>query len=166
MSTHIIKIDEFAFSFCNHLQFIEIPSGSKLQAIKKLAFYGSSIESISIPSNISELEDGWCIGLKKLAKVTIFQNDQNQNIVFNNDKNLIIAKTDAKGDEFDSAIFALRNIKAVNIPQNIKKISSYAFSESTIESVFIPQNVSYICDNAFYDCDQLKYIEIPSNSKL
>lgn len=53
-------------------------------------------------------------------------------------------KSDPKNSEFDIFIFALRNIKEIEIPSSIKIISSLAFD----------------------DCKQLSKVDFASNSNL
>ena len=105
-----------------------------LKLLKKKAFNGSSIESISIPSDISELQDGWRCGTSNLTKISIIQR-KIQNIRYFDD-NKIVGKSDIKSSLFDVLLFAPRNIKIVTIPPTIKQISSHAFAFSLIEIFF------------------------------
>ena len=69
------KIYNKTFEYCQNLLKIEIQSNSKLEAIESDAFATSSIESISIPSSLVDLQDGWCNDTPKLKE--IFVNEGN-----------------------------------------------------------------------------------------
>lgn len=69
-------------------------------------------------------------------------------------------------EEFDVLVFAGRKIKSCSIPQKKKKISSYAFADSSITNIKISHHITQICEGSFYFCKQLKNIEIPLNSHL
>lgn len=51
-------------------------------------------------------------------------------------------------------------------PTKKKKISSYAFADSSITNIKISHHITQICEGSFYFCKQLKNIEIPLNSHL
>lgn len=48
------------FKSLRQIKSIKFANDSEIQKIEKDAFYGSSIESISILSSLIELSDGWC----------------------------------------------------------------------------------------------------------
>ena len=85
---------------------------------------------------------------------------------FEEDKNLIIAKSDINCDVYDVLFYAYKNIKKVKIPSFIKRIASAAFDLSLIEKVVIPSNVTEIGKWSFGTCQNLDRIDIPSNSEL
>ena len=163
-TSSITRICKSAFSYCGNLKEIEFPSDSELQTIEKDAFHCSSIESLTIPSSVCNLEEGWSNCVKNLTKLTIIQREE-QNIQFFEDK-LLIGKSNPKIDEYDILIFAARDIKSVTIPSSIKKIERDAFAFSSIEKVVIPSGVSEICEAAFVTCQQLEMVEIPHDSQL
>ena len=56
------------------------------------------------------------------------------------------------------------SIKSITIPNNIKKIGSYAFSDCTnLKNVTIGNSVKRIEDGAFYNCSGLTSITIPDS---
>ena len=73
---------------------------------------------------MKELKEGWCINANDLTKIII--SPSNGQFKFIDDKYLI-GKSDPNKDEFDTLLFASRDIKEISIPSNIKIISSYAF---------------------------------------
>ena len=114
---------------------------------------------------VSELKDGWCEGTEKLKEVIIMpENPYFKN--YENDNQLVIGKSNIDNKEYDILIFASRKIKEVQIPPNIKIISSNSFEKSKIEKIFIPKEVIQIGQNAFYECYHLYNVEIPADSNL
>ena len=110
-----------------------------------------------------ELKEGWCSDTEKLRRIII--SPFNGQFIFKEDKYLI-GKSNQNNDEFDKLLFVRRDIKKISIPQNIKIIESFSFSDSKIEEIFIPPSVTKICENAFYGCENLRKVEIPTNSNL
>lgn len=135
-----------------------------VKRIASFAFSGSSIESITIPSSVSQFDVGWCGYTEKLSEVKITPSDETS-IIYFEDK-LILGKTDSNSDVYDVLLFARRDVKTVKIPSFIKRISSYAFGQSTIEKVSIPTETTHIEEGSFILCEKLLNVEIPSNSKL
>ena len=68
ISSSINQICEGSFYNCVHLQHVEIPPDSKLLFISNLAFSGTSIETIIIPSTVHFLCKGWCDDNTKVIK--------------------------------------------------------------------------------------------------
>ncbi|KAK8892795.1 hypothetical protein M9Y10_030038 [Tritrichomonas musculus] len=160
----ITSINESSFE-CSYISSIKFPPNSELQKIERDAFKHTKIESISIPSHVSKLEDGWCSFMPELTKVTIMPGNQYFKHHEDND-NLIIGRTNLKSDKYENLLFVNREIKTVTIPSFIKKIASNAFSYSLIEKVSIPSQVIQIDEFAFFWCSQLKTVEIPNDSDL
>ena len=69
--------------------------------------------------------------------------------------------------EIPSYFFAYqRDIKSFSIPQGITKINNYAFTFTGLESITIPDSVREIGDNAFYRCENLKTVKLPTGVEL
>lgn len=139
---HVTRICYASFAFCHSLHKIEIPWNSQLQVIESCAILYTQIESISIPSNIVELDECWCKATPKLNKIKIISRSE-KNIVYYENK-LLLGKSDLNSENYDVLHFANRNIKTATIPSFVKTINSFSFEE----------------------CSQLEYIEIPPNSEL
>lgn len=87
---------------------------------------------------------------------------KNEHFIYCDDK-MIVGKNN---NEYNVLIFVRRDVKEINIPSFIRKIASYAFSETQIETVSIPPNITHICEGAFFNCKNIKQIEILPNSQL
>lgn len=156
-------IKPFAFDSCKNLQRIEFANHSELRTIANNAFKNSSIESISIPSSIEELEEEWCANINNLIKVEVKVNGK-ENIMYYDNK-FLLGKSDQKSDIFDILIFARRNIENAVIPSFIKRISSYAFHYCIkLNRVFFEENSNLISigKSAFYSSN-IERITIPSS---
>lgn len=83
----IVSILEGSFrnSIIKSLKFTQ---DSKLQMIDKDSFYSASIESITIPSQVSELREGWCNRTSKINKIEVSPSNQ----YYKTYDNLIIGK--------------------------------------------------------------------------
>ncbi len=130
-STHItipkfIKyIYSSAFENCNSLREIEIPEDSEIDTIP-IYFANKCITSLFIPKNVERMKSLWCCLAYILNNVII--SPSNKNFKYLDDEHqIIIGKSDAKSDMFDTIIFASRNIQRVTIPKNIKYIKCHAF---------------------------------------
>ena len=159
----VTKICEYAFSKCKNLRKVEIPTNSNLQTIEEYAFSFSNIEEISFPKSLLELKERWCTGIEKLRRITI--SPSNGQFIFKDDKYLI-GKSNQNDAEFDKLLFVRRDIKEIPIPLNIKIIGSSSFSKSNIKEISIPQNVTKICERAFFNCKNLRKVEIPTYKQL
>lgn len=73
---YIIKsINENAFDQCSY-KCIEFADDSEVEKFKKNIFQDSDIESLTIPSSLIELEEGWCNNAKCLKTIKISPNNQ------------------------------------------------------------------------------------------
>ncbi|KAK8836781.1 hypothetical protein M9Y10_037303 [Tritrichomonas musculus] len=156
------KYDVLVFA-CRDIQTIEIPP--YIRQIESHAFDSISIESFTIPASLTELKEGWCAGTPKLKRVIVDPSNQRYKNCEENEK-LIVGKSDIKSDKYDVLVFACRDVKSANIPPEIIKISSYAFSRSSIVNVFISPHVKQICKYSFSWCNRLRRFEIPQDSEL
>lgn len=159
------SIKEGAFKVSFKVRSIQFPPDSEIQSIERNAFYFSLIESITIPASLTELREGWCAGTPKLKRVIVDPSNQRYKNCEENEK-LIVGKSDTKSDKYDVLVFACRDVKSANIPPEIIKISSYAFSRSSIVNVFISPHVKQICKYSFSWCNRLRRFEIPQDSEL
>lgn len=161
---------------------------TKIRSIEKETFSGSAITSLTIPSTVEDLKEGWCKGTTDLKHVSISQ----QNEYFTKiDNKLIVGKSDKKSNVFDLLVFACRDIEEVVIPSFIIKISAFSFDECTkfkriefqensqlisieemafgetkIAKISIPSKTRKIGRCAFFYCKILKRIEFQPDSNL
>ncbi|KAK8890751.1 hypothetical protein M9Y10_035536 [Tritrichomonas musculus] len=139
--SEVKRICKNAFFACERLRKIEIPNDSKLQTIESNAFSYTPIESIYLPSKVVELHKEWCYETSKLNKVIV--SPDNPYFKTYEDK-MIIGKKNIESTNYDQLIFCARNV----------------------ETITIPNFIECICTYAFFRCEQLRQIEISSDSKL
>ena len=133
----------------------------------------SVIEEIYFPASLKELKEGWCYKTDKLTNIII--SPMNDRFIFKENKYLL-GKSDPNIDEFDTLLFACRDIKEIYIPLSIKIISSFVFHmfekfDKICERAFsfclnLTSKVSKICERAFYFFLNLTKVEFSSNSNL
>ena len=159
---YIIKIiDAEAFNKAN-IRSIQFSEDSELEIIKKTAFSESKIESLTIPSSVTSLEDGWCHEMKYLTKVTIVPN--NKYFKKLND-NLVVGRISEDSNEFDKIIFASRSITNITIPSNIQNIGSSHFNILKFKKFLIPSHAKTISSYAFANTS-LKEVKFEKDSEL
>lgn len=159
-------IKKESFRDCFQLESIEIPPNSKLQTIESHAFYNSSIERLFIPSSVKKLGKKWCSFTPYLVEVII----DKKNKFYSNfpvlNSGCVLGKSDPNNLIYDVFMFAARNTININFHPLIKKISSFAFTDSLLKSIFISPQIEKIQNSAFSDCHQLHKVEIPPDSEL
>jgi len=74
-----------------------------------------------------------------------------------------VKDTIVNGDTIaDKAYYGRKDITKCTFPEGIKKIGDFAFARSGLTEIEIPYSVNHIGYGAFYHCDQLSNIVIPS----
>ena len=182
--SHVDYIVDSIFDGCKRLKTIEFSENSIITKIKSF-LKDTSVETISIPSNVVKFSNYWSQGLLNL-----------KNIIFNNNKNFIyydnefiLGKSDPNNDVFDILHFA-NDRKQIVIPSFIKIIEACAFLicyslkklvflkdsqltdirkkafyESSIECISIPKHVKKIGKSAFV-YSKIKFIDFEDDCEL
>lgn len=142
VSEGVEEIPNCAFQDCTQLQKVTLPDG--LEEIHPSAFYNcKSLISLNIPESVKNISSSAFYGTPWLDA----KQKENPLVIINN--NLITGKQ-CEGD--------------IVIPEGIKSIPSFAFSEATkLRSVKLPKTVSRFGFgySSFADCSSLKSINIP-----
>ena len=167
----------------NKMNFFEVDSNAKLSK-----YFYNQFQTIKLKDSCNDINRDWLKYFSNLKKIEISK--ENKNFKYYNDK-LIIGKSNPNIDDFDSIIFANRDLIKIEIPSFIKFICPYSFSyckhlktvtfqpdsklqiidhdafaNSTIEDIIIPSNVFRIESQAFFECSKLKNVQFEQNSKL
>ena len=184
----IKSINKNSFKNNINIKSIEFPDDSEIQSIDSGAFADSSIESLSIPPNLTELKEGWCKNTPGLRNILISPKNKYFKLF---DKKMIVGKTDINSEVYDILIFANRDIKDALIPSSIKYISPFSFSycsqletikfseqpkieiigehsfsHSSLENIDIPKGITKIGSNSFMWCKNLRTINFSELSNL
>ena len=185
----IKRISSYAFNGCMQLQTIEIPEDSELEIIDYYSFSSSSLKSIFIPAKLAAMRDGWCNLTFYLNNVSISPKNRHFKFIENSNQKLIVTKSN--NEDFDSIVFACRNIERAFIPSKIKHITSFsfqscrdlneiefeenselesigefAFSRAALDQIKIPPQIRSIGRFAFESCFCLQKVDLSKSSKL
>lgn len=155
----IKRIGIYAFEYNHFINSISFEEGSEVQSIGKNAFYHCSIKSLTIPENFKNFDNEWIQNTLNLTDI----NYSPKNKHFNKIDNLfLLFKKDLRSVNYDSIIFAPRNITGkVKIPVYIKEICPFSFNLChKMKSLSIPPEsaIQEIALYAFYKCYSLKCI--------
>ncbi|MDR2584680.1 MAG: leucine-rich repeat domain-containing protein [Prevotellaceae bacterium] len=143
--------------------------------IPNLAITGSSLNSLTIPDSVTEID----ISTLKFCLTTITVGSQNlfftseDGVLFNKAKTELIRYPRERKEgcyiipdsvtKIGDNAFYLADLCSVFIPDSVTTIGRCAFSSSDLTSITIPDSVTEIGNGAFTDCEELMSIII-SNS--
>ena len=170
----VTSIGEYAFYDCESLTSIEIPSG--VTNMGNYMFYNcASLASIEIPSTVTSIGDcafGGCSSLTSIEipasvlsigyaafagciSVTSMVVDENNTVYDSRENCNAIIQTS------DNALFA--GCQSTVIPNTVTSIANGAFYDcESLKSIEIPSSITMI-GTAFYGCTGLTSIEIPAS---
>jgi hypothetical protein len=178
-SYSVTSIGSYAFSRCNGLTSITIPSS--VTSIGYNAFrYCTGLTSITIPSSVSSIGSlafEYCTGLTSInvddSNTTYSSSD---GVLFNINKSTLICYPSSKtGTTYTipSSVTSIDNyafsycsgLTSITIPSSITSIGNYAFSYCTgLTSITIPSSVTSIGSYAFYNCNGLTSINVDDSN--
>ena len=110
------------------------------------------LQSITIPSSVIELKNGWCDGTSDLKHVEVESGNLRYLSV---DCKYIIEKS----EDYDTLIIWRRGVVEVDIPNSNKVIGPYSFNFSNLERITIPASVTKISKHSFSFCEQILKLE-------
>ncbi len=158
-------ICDYAFSFCESLQSINIPD--TVTTIGVEAFLDcESLQSINMPNSVTTIGEGAFSNCYSLHSVNL-PNSMTSIVecMFLGCKLLQSVHipntvTSIGGDAF----FGCDSLQSVNIPNSVTTIGEEAFLGCrSLESVHIPNSVTTIGDQAFLSCRSLESVHIPNS---
>ncbi len=122
---------EEAFRLCANLTSVDFGENSRLTTIGEYAFQSCPIESVVIPSSVTEIEQGAFSGGVK--SITFEENSQLTTIGQN--------------------AFANGLYTNIDLPETVTSIEKYAFRASALESITIPGSIKNIPSSCFRNCE-------------
>ena len=146
-------------NYCGTATELEIPdmiNGKTVTAIGTSAFsHCKDLKIVKIPSSINYISS-YVFGDEVIPScISVAESNQHYKSIdgslYTKDGSILIMYATGKGDT------------AFKIPDGVKKIEEFAFSDSILITVDIPNTVTSIGDFAFSDCKGLKSITIPSS---
>lgn len=142
---------------------VSFSDDSELRTICNKAFSDSSIESITIPSKVDTIEDGWC--KKAVYLNSIYLSPQNKNFKYLDDnQKIIVGKSNPNNEKYDVIYISTNDELEITIPSQIKEIRPYSFCHSKLKKVFFEKDskLRRIGREAFNQ-PFLSYVEIPAS---
>ena len=172
---HIEKIDDYAFKCCQTISELSFPKS--ISTIGNFAFVGcGNLTSVEIHNNITNIGTLVFSGCTSLSKIVV---DTNNNY-YESINNCLVEKhtqTILKGCNYSTipdtariigmSAFADCSFEHINIPINIIKIESSAFSQCfNLKEIVIPDSVKTIGSNAFFNCTNLEFVKLPNDLEV
>lgn len=162
----LTRIGKNAFKNNYNIISVDFEQDSELQTICSNAFTKSSIKSITIPSKVEIIEDGWCKNMTFLHHIYLSPKNKNFKYLDEN-KNIIVGKSNPTNEIFDAIYVATCKNANITIPSTITEIRPYAFSNANLSRLTFEKDskLKRIGREAFTS-NFLKNIEIPSSVEL
>ncbi|MGN0157264.1 MAG: leucine-rich repeat domain-containing protein [Lachnospiraceae bacterium] len=92
------------------------------------------------------------------------QNEQNEQNIYDQEKGGYLPKYAVAGDKIAAqAYYADSDMEGYYIPDGIQNIGDFSYARSALKSINIPQGVKNIGYGAFYHCDSLTDVTIPTS---
>jgi len=134
------KISFRSFYGCSSLKEIILPTSVK--TVREEAFRGcSSLNVLYFPDEITYMDNAVCYGCSSLTNLHLPQN----------------LKT-IYGESF----YGTSRLRHIDIPNTVNTIQYRAFYNSGVDSVLLPVKMQNLGVEAFANCKNLKYVELPS----
>ena len=148
IDSEVAKIPAYLFSSahsydCINFNSIIFNSPSKLKEIGENAFMNSSINSISIPNTVYNLNNGAFKG-STLSKIHL-----PESITFISDE----------------LFYGCENLSSIVLPESVEIIGVRSFYNTNIKTIFIPKHMKKISDDAF-EKSKLETINFESSKYL
>jgi len=156
----IVSIGNYAFSNCEELESISLPS-----SLKYISDITPFSDNYSVVSSLKEINVPAESQYFKTVDGVLFSKDGKRLIKYP----ALLEKSEYSVpdgvESIDSGAFqSARELKNVSLPNSLRELSSFAFAYcSSLESIDLGSGIKAISEGAFYYCTSLKAIDIPDN---
>lgn len=153
INANLYSIGDYAFYNCKSLKSVNL--GNKLKNIGIMAFAGSGLTSITIPSTV----DYWSMDINRITYLpsgkTIFEDCS---AAFAECDNLVKVSIDSYTVP-EYAFYSCKNLKSVKLGKTVKYINDGAFyNAQSLCNVEVKSHLKRIGSRAFWECISLKTI--------
>lgn len=165
------------FNDCNKLREVHIPDDSRISNIESFAFARcTSLESFTIPSEVSEIGEGPWRGCTSLQKLSIQEDNYNfiidEGVLYKGWQGDLVQYPAGKRDNDYQILFGIKTIcnsafygnpfiERVSIPASVDSISHIAFFDcKSLNQVTFNNVIPFIGNKAFAECPNLKAITL------
>ena len=158
----IKTLETGAFTWCDHLESIHIPSG--ITEIGAYVFEHCGFVSLTLPDHITAIGEGAFFNCEKLLKISVPDSVTSIGIsAFENCYRLeTVTLPDGITEMSNRMFLACYNLRAVTFSDKLTRIGDQAFSGcASLENFVIPDTVTSIGYDAFSGCASLNPIIIP-----
>ena len=173
MPSSLQEIGVQAFAECTNLEEVVLNEG--LQTIDTSAFREcEQLRSISIPSTVTEINPFAFAGCSALEQIVVspdnprYSSPDNCNAIVERGTKILVAGCqntiipENVEEICDGAFSRIESLKAIVIPDSVKKIHTFAFSDCVnLQSVRFSRHLTHIGVGAFMSCEQLKDLVLP-----
>lgn len=161
LPSSVKKIGEYAFYQDKNLEKVVLPR--RVDDMGNYAFWDcQKLVSIKMPSNISKLNEGLFYGCSELLNIelpnTVKELGDQVFALCQKLDNLNLKNVETIPTYTFAQCYGL---KTVDI-SSAKTLVELSFSYCGIESITLPEGLTTIGDSAFYECEQLKTVNLPS----
>lgn len=135
-------------AFLNAQSLTEFSLGNSVETVKTNAFYGSGIKTLSLPASLRTIEGGglnalWSVERFEVAAGGVYQSMDGA--LYTDNGATLVAYPCGRSGEYQ-------------IPSNVKKIKTGAFSYTSLSKVVIPDSVTEIEESTFDYSESLQTI--------
>lgn len=166
---NLTKIDDYAFYGCENI-ILEYSQNNtvfpnSLESIGKSAFYGSSVQGVTIPGSCKTIGDYAFFGCAKLgAPVTQENVDQDTGNVIPTTTNHPLILEEGIEKIGSRAFYGCSGLETVRIPDSVTEMGIRTFYQcAALKKVELGAGLTSIPDFAFYECGALTEVVIPDN---
>ncbi len=172
-----------AFENCKAMTFVTFGNGEDESCLKLIEIYAfkacAALTEITLPTSLETIKSGAfedCSGLTQMTVPFVGEGKDGSGYgyfyhLFNryggspSDMPTSLTTVNITGGETirNNAFNGCSRLRTVTLPDTLKRIESYAFSNSGISGINIPEGVEEIGSYAFSDCYSLTYISIPDS---
>lgn len=161
----VTEIDEYAFSGCDKVTEIKLPS--TIVALGKSAFAAcASLAQVNIPAGISSIEPYTFLSCSSLTSIDLPDTVSTiGKYAFARCSSLASLDIPQKVSDLPDAVFyECTALKTVVVPDGVKTVGKSAFQScSSLETLDLPDSIEEVGEVAFCYCTSLTKFDVPEN---